>query len=262
MGGRARTALRFVRVMLYYRWAAVSFALRLFEILPGFKRSVEYPQDRYEIKQQLKKSQQSIGHALGDRTIVCTWFGRQIVRLRLVEGVQATADQFLLNRPVEDARHMIALARQHVAIRAGDLVFDPGCGAGRHLFHFVDVHRCRGIGVDIYQPAIDVAETANWDRSVHFHAQSSLAPGLLDSVLPDGCDFVFINSWLNHVKDYPGYREFAEKVVGKCRFMLVITSTKDSLDNLFDAPDILIHEVRDGTQFALLRGKGRGDRSS
>ncbi|HRE15469.1 MAG TPA: class I SAM-dependent methyltransferase [Rhodocyclaceae bacterium] len=261
MAGRLRTMLRFVRVMLDYRWAAVSFFLRWLEIVPGFKRSVVYLQDRYEVKQQLKKNRQSIGHALGDRTIVCTLMGRQLLRLRLAEGVQATADQFFLNRPIDDAKHMIALACQHIEIRVGDLVFDPGCGAGRHLFHFVDGYGCRAIGVDVYRPAIEVAETANWDHRVRFHAQSSLEPGFLDTVLPDGCDLVFINSWLNHVKDYPGYHEFADRIVGKCRFLLVITSVKDRLEDLFKAPDILAHEVRDATQYALLRG-GRGQSQS
>ncbi len=254
MMGSLRSAARFLRVMLRYRRAGASFLLRGLEIVPGFRRKVAYLQDRYQVKQQMKQSQQSIGHALGDRTIVCTLAGRQVCSLRLPEGVEATADQFFLNRPIGDARHVIALASPFVRIRPGELVFDPGCGAGRHLYHFVDALGCRAIGVDIYKPAIDVAQTANWDRRVRFLAQSSIEPGFLDSVLPHGCDFVFINSWLNHVKDYAGYPEFARRVVDKCRYLLVITSAKDQLERLFERPDILVHEVRDGTQFALLRG--------
>lgn len=202
----------------------------------------------------MKQGKQSIGHALGDRTVVCTLLGLRIFSLRLAEGAQATADQFFLNRPVDDGRHMIDLARQIVEIRPGNLVFDPGCGAGRHLFHLVDSYGCKAVGIDIYRPAIEVAETANWNHQVRFFAQSSLEPGFLDRVLPNGCDFVFINSWLNHVKDYPGYREFVVRIVAKCRFLLVITSAKDRLDVLFETPDILVHDVRDGTQYALLRG--------
>ena len=254
MMGRLRSAARFLRVMLRYRRAAASFLLRGLEIVPGFRRKVAYLQDRYQVKLQVKQSQQSIGHALGDRTIVCTWARRQVCSLRLPEGVEATADQFFLNRPIGDARRVIALASPFVRIRPGELVFDPGCGAGRHLYHFVDALGCRAIGVDVYKPAIEVAETANWGQRVRLLAQSSIEPGFLDSVLPHGCDFVFINSWLNHVKDYPGYPEFARRVVEKCRYLLVITSAKDQLDRLFEQPDILAHEVRDGTQFALLRG--------
>lgn len=257
MSGRFRSVARFVLVMFRYPRAGVSFALRFFELFPGFRRSVQYRQDHYQAKQQLKQNKQSIGHALGGRTVVCSLFGCQILSLKLEEGVQATADQFFLNRPVDDARHMIALAARIVEIQPGDLIFDPGCGAGRHLFHFVDRYGCEAVGVDIYRPAIDVAEAANWDHRVQFHAQSSLGHGLLDSVLPHDCDFVFINSWLNHVKDYPGYKEFAVRIVEKCRFLLVITSVKDPLDALFDTPDILVHEIHDGTQFALLRGGRR-----
>ena len=254
MIGSLRSATRFLRVMLRYRRAGASFLLRGLEIVPGFRRKVAYLQDRYQVKQQMKQSQQSIGHALGDRAIVCTWAGRQVCSLRLPEGAEATADQFFLNRPIGDAKHVIALASPFVRIRPGELVFDPGCGAGRHLYHFVDALGCRAIGVDVYQPAIAVAETANWDRRVSFLAHSSIEHGFLDTVLPHGCDFVFINSWLNHVKDYAGYTEFARHVVDKCRYLLVITSAKDQLDRLFERPDILAHEVHDGTQFALLRG--------
>lgn len=254
MMGRLRTAARFMCVMLRYRRAGASFLLRGLAIVPGFSRKVAYLQDRYQVKQEMKHNQQSIGHALGDRTVVCTWVGHQVCSLPVPEGVEATADQFFLNRPIGDARHVIALASPFFRIRAGDLVFDPSCGAGRHLYHFVDALGCRAIGVDIYKPAIEVAEVANWDRRVRFLAQSSFEPGFLDAVLPGGCDFVFINSWLNHVKDYPGYLEFSRRVVHKCRFLLVITSAKDKLDRLFEQPDILVHELRDGTQFAVLRG--------
>ncbi|MCF8176960.1 MAG: class I SAM-dependent methyltransferase [Sulfuritalea sp.] len=253
-GYYVKSVIRFAWVMFRYPWAGISFVLRLFERFPGFRRSIQYRHDRYQVKQQLKQSKQSIGHALGDRTVVCSLFGRQILSLKLEEGGEATADQFFLNRPVDDGRHMITLARRFVEIQPGDSVFDPGCGAGRHLFHFVDGYGCKAVGVDIYQPAIEVAEIANWNHQVRFFAQSSLEPGFLDTVLPNGCDFVFINSWLNHVKDYPGYREFAVRIVEKCRFLLVITSAKDRLEVLFETPDILAHEVRDGTQYALLRG--------
>lgn len=249
-----RQFTRFLRVAIRYPRAGLSFALKSLELIPGFRRSVRYRQDRYQAKMQLKAGKQNIGHALGDRSIVCSLFGRELISFKLPEGVQATADQFFLNRPIGDAQHLLAMASEFVEIRPGDFVFDPGCGAGRHLFHLVDRYRCDAVGVDIYGPAIEVAEVANWDRRVRFYAKSSLDQQLLETLLPRGCDFVFINSWLNHVKDYPGYRDFALRIVEKCRYLLVITSAKDSLDALFENPHVLAHDVRDGTQFALLRG--------
>lgn len=245
---------RFFSVATRYRRAGLSFALRVLELMPGFDRSIQHRQDRYQTKLQLRASQRSVGHALGDRYLVCSLFGREFLRFRLPEGVQATADQFYLNRPVRDAEHLIALAAPYVEIRPGDLVFDPGCGAGRHLHHLVDRYGCEAIGVDIYGPAIEVAKAASRDGRERFLAQSSLAPGLLDSLLPDGCDFVFINSWLNHVKDYPGYREFSFSIVEKCRYLLVITSAKDRMEALFANPRILAHDIRNGTQYVLIEG--------
>ena len=167
----------------------ISFVLKFLEVIPGFRRTVQYRQDRYQAKLQLKENQESIGHALGDRNVVCSLFGHDFLSFDLSEGVQATADQFYLNRPIDDVKHLIALASRFVEIRPGDSVFDPGCGAGRHLFHLVDKYRCDAVGVDIYGPAIEVAEVANWDRRVRFYADSSLDPGLLESVLPQGLRF-------------------------------------------------------------------------
>lgn len=254
MGYRIRQLVRFALVVVRYPKAGLSYALKYLELFPGFKRTIQYRQDRYQLKQQLKQNKLSIGHALGDRIVVCTLFGREILSYSLQEGAQATADQFFLNRPLDDARHMIALASRFIEIRPGDFIFDPGCGAGRHLFHFVDKYGCEAVGVDIYRPAIEVAQVANWDRRVQFYAESSLAPGLVEKMLPEGCDFVFINSWLNHVKDYPGYKEFSSLIRKKCRYLLVITSAKDQLDELFESPEVLVHDTRDGTQYALIRG--------
>lgn len=249
-----KSALRFLRVIAKYPRVGISFLLRVLEIIPGCRRKVEYRKDRYEEKLRLKENQQSIGHALGDRYIVATLLGREVLRLRLTEGAEATADQFFLNRPVSDVEYLLELAKPYVRLRPGNLVFDPGCGAGRHLLYLVDTYGCQGIGIDVYAPAIKVAEAANWDNHVRFLACSSLEAGLLESILPDGCDVVFINSWLNHVKDFDGYREFATRIPGKCRFMLVITSAKDRLQDLFIDPDILVQTKRDGAIYAVIRG--------
>lgn len=246
---------RFLRVMVKYPRAGISFLLRVFDIVPGSRRFVQYRKDRVEEKLRLKGNKQNIGHALGDRHIVCTLFGWEIIRFKLAEGAEATADQFFLNRPVWDVKHLLKLAGPYVRIAPGDSVFDPGCGAGRHLLYLADTLSCDAIGVDVYEPAIEVAEVANYDHKVRFMAKSSIAPGFLDRVIPDGCDVVFINSWLNHVKDFDGYSEFAAAIMPKCRFLLVITSAKDDLQDLFEQPEILVHDEREGTRFVVIRGE-------
>jgi len=250
-----KQAARFLRVGGRYPRAGLSFLLRALDLLPGFRRSVQYRTDRYQEKLRLKARKEPIGHALGDRTVVCTLLGRELYAIALAEGAEATADQFYLNRPLDDARHLIKLAEPFVCLGTGDLVFDPGCGAGRHLLYLVDRFACRGVGVDVHAPAIEVAKVADPRGLVRFLAESSIAPGFLDRELPGGCDVVFINSWLNHVKDYQGYQEFAAEVLDKSRFLLVITSAKDDLQALFVESEILVHEERDGTRFAVIRGR-------
>jgi SAM-dependent methyltransferase len=250
-----KTCLRVAAVMCCHPKTGLSFSLRLLTNIPGIERSIEYISGRVALKQNLKSKLKNVGHALSDREIHCTIFGYQIFRLKIFEGAQATADQFFVNRPISDAKFIIKLASKFFVVKSNDLVFDPGCGAGRHLYYFVDRFNCQAIGADIYPPAIEVARIANWKGRVKFHCGSSIESNFLDLVLPNGCDFVFINSWLNHVKDYPGYDYFAARIAHKCRFLMIITNTKDRIDELFPSPKILVREVVGSTQYVILKGR-------
>jgi len=252
---------RFLLVMARYPGAALSFAFRAFEIVPGMRRTVQHPKDRIEQKNELRSEGQSVGHALGDRTVSVSFLGRKFLSARIREGVEATADQFYLNRSVSDLNYLVSLVSPYVTLRPGDTVFDPGCGTGRHLFYLSDHYGTRGIGIDVYPAAIEVANAANWDGKCEFHCQSSLEPGCLDTLLPDGCEFVFMNSWLNHVRGYGGFQAFTDEIVDKCDHLLIINTAKEPLDTYFKRPDIVALEIRDGSQFALLRG-GRAPRGA
>lgn len=251
---RFMTATRYLRVMLHYRWAALCYLLGLLRILPRFELSTAYIRQRTELKGRIKNSGKSVGHALGDRVISYSFCRWKFAQVRLAEGRQATAHQFFLNRPVNDLNYLLKISSNIFAIRSSDIIFDPGCGAGRQLLHLSDSFGCQGIGVDIYSPAIEVAETANWDHRVRFYAQTSLRPGALDELLPDGCDFVLMNSWLNHVRDSDGYSQCIAKLVDRSRFLLIIGSAKYGLEQFFDSPDIVTQVVDNDTLYAVLRG--------
>ena len=83
-----------------------------------------------------------------------------------------------------------------------------GCGAGRHLHYLVDKYKCKGIKVDVYKPAIEVAKFLNKNKNVKFYNNSSLDIGFIESILPNNCDIMFINSWLNHAKTQRNYKKF------------------------------------------------------
>ena len=175
-------------------------------------------------------------------------------RVTIKTDEELSAEHFYLNRSTDDADFLLKLCKDHININKETLIFDPGCGTGRHLLYLVDKYSCKGIGVDIHAPAIVVAKRANWDNHVEFHSLSSLEEGVLERLIPNGCDYVFINSWLNHVYGYDGYDEFIKKIVNSCRMILLITSIKNDLQEYLPNPVIIEHEIRGKSQYVLIKG--------
>lgn len=235
--------------------AACAKVLRSLKWLPGFTTTTLYKRDRLEAKTRMKNADQPVGHALGDRFVTVEWHKHKICSYLLSEGADATADQFFLNRPIADLDFVLKLAEPHLKLERGDIVFDPGCGAGRHLLYLSDKLGVRGIGVDIYEPAIRVATIANLFKRCDFHCGSSLEAGLLDSLLPNGCKVIFINSWLNHVRDFKGFDNFLKESIAKCEYFIIINTEKDPLERYFSKGDILECRVLHRTQFAVVKGK-------
>ncbi|MDD5450327.1 MAG: class I SAM-dependent methyltransferase [Desulfovibrionales bacterium] len=208
----------------------------------------------YRHKQCLRESKKNVGHAVIGKEVALTFLNRELCRVKIKNDEELSAEHFYLNRSTADADFLLKLCNGHININKDTLIFDPGCGTGRHLLYLVDKFGCKGIGVDVYSPAIEVAKRASWDKHVEFYSLSSLEKGVLERLIPDGCDYVFINSWLNHVYGYDGYGEFIKKIVNSCRMILLITSIKNDLQKYLPNPEILVHEIRGKSQYALIKG--------
>ena len=251
-----KTILRYIFVMISFPIAASAFFLRLIALLPGFNYKVlrNYSQI-IKIKEELRNEGKSVGHAVQSKTVGLFFNKWQLLNLTLKKGESLTAEHFFLNRPLDDVKLLLQFCKDYVTIAEGDLIFDPGCGTGKHLFYLTDRYNCQGIGVDVYRPAINVAKRANFDNHVTFFNKSMIDFDSSKQVLPSSCDYIFINSWLNHVYMYPGYNLMIEKLLKSCRFMLVINSVKFELESLIPNAEILVFEIHDNAQYALIKGK-------
>ena len=250
-----RTALRFLLVIKSYPRAGISFFFRFFNPFYGFKRAVLRDYDEiYKHKQCLRKSKKNVGHAAMGKEVALTFLNRELCRVTIKTDEELSAEHFYLNRSTADVDFLLKLCNEHININKETLIFDPGCGTGRHLFYLVDKFGCKGIGVDVHAPAIEVARRANWDNRVEFHALSSIEEGVLERLIPEGCDHVFINSWLNHVYGYDGYDQFINKIIDSSRMILLITSIKNDLQKYLPNPEILVHEIRGKSQYVLIKG--------
>ena len=251
-----KTLLRFLLEMMGFRSAGKAFLLRILGRFYYFQCNVERDYDEIiEIKKDLRASGKSVGHAVQSKAVKLTLFGYNLWNLEVEKGVELTAEHFFLSRPVNDVKLLLDLCKDYICIMKDDLIFDPGCGTGRHLFYLCDRFQCRGIGVDIYEPAIKVANKANYDNHISFHNRSMVESSAVSQLMPDNCDFVFINSWLNHVFHYPRYNAMVRELLERCRYMLIINSVKFHLETLLPDCDFLIFKVQDNTQYALIKGK-------
>ena len=242
--------------MLSFPKAGLAFILRLFGGIYGFKYKVlrDYS-EIIQIKEELRSQGKSVGHAVKSKKVGLYFLQYNLLTLEVPKGSSLTAEHFFLNRPLNDLKYLLKICSNHITLSKGDLVFDPGCGTGKHLFYLTDYYKCLGIGVDIYEPAIKVAKRANYDNSVSFYNQSMLDLESSIKILPSNCDYVFINSWLNHVYEYPRYDEMIKKLLQSCRYMMVINSVKFKLDELIPKADILLVEIHDNAQYALIKGE-------
>ena len=248
--------VRCLSVMINFPKAGFAFLLRLIGTIYGFKYKVlrDYS-EIIKIKDELREEGKSVGHAVQSKKVGLFLLNYNLLTLLVQKGASLTAEHFFLNRPLNDVKLLLEICKKHVKLAKGDLVFDPGCGAGKHLFYLTDYYKCLGIGVDVYEPAIRVANKANYDNSITFYNESMLDNESSNEILPSDCDYVFINSWLNHVYMFSGYDEMINKLLKSCRYMLVINSVKFKLEELIPKADILVLEIHDNAQYALIKGE-------
>ena len=251
-----KTIVRYFFVMKNFPKSGLVFILRILGKIYGFKYKVlrDY-NEIIKIKKDLRNYGKSVGHAVQSKKVTFSFLGFNLLSLVIKKGEELTAEHFFLNRPVNDLKLLLKICKEYIDILEGDLIFDPGCGTGKHLFYLADYYKCQGIGADVYEPAINIANKANFDNCVSFHMLSMTESQAVNQLIPNKCDYVFVNSWLNHVYQYPGYNAMIRELIKSCRFMLIINSVKFHLETLIPDAELLILEVRDNTQYALIKGE-------
>lgn len=251
-----RNCVRLIIVSGTQPKAGLAFFMKNAGHLPFFHYSVKRDNDSlYKRKVYLRNKKKNVGHAIKGKTVSLSFSKWKLFKCALEEGGDLTAEHFYLNRSVKDVEYLLKMTSKHVNIKGSSLIFDPGCGTGRHLFYLVDKYDCRGIGVDVYPPAVAIAKKANLGKRIRFYNCSSLESGVLDKIIPEGCDFVLMNSWLSHVYKYDGYDEFVKKILKSCRYILFIGSAKKyTLEELLDDPMVIMEKAQDGTRYGLIKG--------
>jgi len=210
-----------------------------------------------DIKLNRKKQNKDtfVGHATSSKYVQLNILDCKLFSIEIEEGEDLTADHFFLQRPLFDAIYWYSKCKDFIQLDSNSIIFDPGCGTGKHLFYLVDELNCTGIGIDIYKPAISVANKLNIGNKVAFHKGSSLDIDYLSSKLPQVCDLVFINSWIGHVSTKNGFNKFIQKLNSISLFIMIIASPNDNIHEIFNDFDLILFKDKGETHYYLFRGK-------
>ena len=181
---------------------------------------------------------------MGAREIKVSFLKLSFCNFSLKEGFLASADQFYLNRPVKDVLRLLEIAKTYVTIQPNDTIFEPGCGAGRHLQFLADKYRCNVVGLDIHSPAIEVAHAADVFNGSIFEKGSCLNQDVLHEIFPSNCKITLMNSFLNHVHGFSGFDDMIDYVIHNSSFVLVINNAKFDLRNYFPTAEIIFEKSK------------------
>jgi hypothetical protein len=250
-----KSLLRFFLLCLIYPKPGLSYFFRIIGHFYGFRyRSKRDISAAIRFKHEGKLNNSNIGHATHNKTISLDIFSFNLFKFKIDEGENLTVEHFYLNRSIKDLQFLTKLSKPFMKVNKSWVVFDPACGTGKHLYYLIDKYNCKGIGVDIYQPAINVAKNANIGKSINFHCGSSLDETFISKILPLDIDLLFINSWLGYVKNEENFEKFIQKMLNMTRYIMIISSENDDLHSIFYNTDFIIEQKVGKAQFVLIRG--------
>ena len=241
---------RFLILSWNYKLSCLSFFLRIIGHIPFFSYSIK------RIEDSINDGIHSKGHITKGKKIYLNFFNFSIIQFDILKGETLTAEHFYFNRSIKDIKDFLKASNNYLNIDKNSIIFDPACGTGKHLLHITDTYNCKGIGVDIYPKAINVAKKIENFSNCKFILGNSCDNDTL-FVLKDlsnnkKINMIFINSWLSYVhknRDFVNFFNYIKQM--QCKIM-IIAQKKDDLKSIFKTNKILYQKLINNTQYAIL----------
>jgi len=135
------------------------------------------------------------GHSLG-RLFLC---GLVIFRWRLSEGPSLSAYHFFLHRPglKQYVERLPNLPYKNLA-RIGRFL-EVGCGAGRLLGAITTKYSAKGVGIDQYEPALQVGRLSDISKKLEFYHLKIERGDEVSRAFDEIFSIVFFASALTHI---------------------------------------------------------------
>ena len=200
----------------------------LTKVIPFLRVKVSYLSNKYELKKKDIKRKKNIGNARGEREYSLLLFNFSISKKRFIEGEVSTFLQFYLFRPTNDLRFLIDnLIKNYIDLK-NKVVFEPGCGTGKHLIYLNSNYDCSVYGVDSYEPCINIAKFfkgVSKDK-IFLKNMSALDIDKLDQFIPQKVDIIYMNSYLNHIFHHENYLDFIKLLSRRSEYIALIINKK------------------------------------
>jgi len=247
--------IRWYKVIVSYNHAALGYLFTKLSKIYFFSVVIKRDKESIEkFKKEGRLRDKNIGHAKFDKLITLRLLNFKLGSILIEEGGELSAEHFYLNRNLKDIKLILKIFKKNVKIDSNSLIFDPGCGTGKHLSYLVDRYNCHGIGIDAYKYAIKVAELINYDNRIDFYNKSSLENETIINIMPKKCNYIFINSWLGHVVHHKNFENMIRYLLKISEFILVIEPKYNKLDSYFPIENVIESIIIDENQYALIRG--------
>jgi 2-polyprenyl-3-methyl-5-hydroxy-6-metoxy-1,4-benzoquinol methylase len=189
-------------------------------------------------------------YLIREKTIFFKFINFVFYKIHLQNNEELTVEHFYFNRSLNDVEFFLKAIKNKNFINRDHILLDPGCGSGKHIMFISDKTNCKGFGIDIYKPAINVAKKIEKFSKINFFCENSLI--FLKSQNFSKIDIVFSNSILVHVltnKDFKNFLDFLKK--NKSKLMLI--ENKKLNIKMLKPEKILFHEYRGRAQYAVLQ---------
>ncbi len=200
----------------------------LSKLIPFLMVKVRYISDKYEIKKKEIKSNKNIGNVRGEREYSLLLFDFILSKKKFAEGEVSTFLQFYLFRSTNDLEFLINNLINNFIDLKNKVVFEPGCGTGKHLIYLNKKFGCSVYGVDSYKPCINIANFLKREsmNKIFFKDMSALDINRLDQFIPLKVDIIYMNSYLNHIFHHVNYVEFIEFLSRRSKYVALIINKK------------------------------------
>jgi SAM-dependent methyltransferase len=236
-----RQAARVLRIMVCYPSASM---LRLLSLI------AKLPLLTYVYERHAEVGEQRSGFADGYSCGRLYFAGIGLVTWRVPKGPALSAYHFYLARPVRAYLESLPTLPYRLLMKRGR-VLEVGCGAGRMLGAFIDRHGGRGVGIDLYKPALEVGTVSVLGDEMEFRCLAVTRGDEITKAFSEQFAVVLFSSSLVHIpRDHGCRRKLLAALMQQSLCIVGHERNSPELREDLDAMGIPLSVTRDVINFA------------